>query len=248
MEKYNCIIVEDEPLATEVLQDYIQQVPFLHLTQSCSDAMYAMELLQKKKIDVIFLDIHLPKLKGLDFIKTIKNPPQIIITSAYGEYALQGYELNVVDYLLKPIEFSRFLMAVNKLRPQYEYSLNASKENIATVPGDSPDRLHLFFNVSKKKIKIYLDEILYIESIKEYIKVTTKNKSILTRFQLGQMMETLSKNNFIRIHRSFIVAREKIDAYTATAVEIAGQQIPIGRSYKELVLNMLDGDVLSGSL
>ncbi len=243
MEKYNCIIVEDEPLATEVLEDYIKQVPFLHLIQTCSDAMYAMEVLQKERIDVIFLDIHLPKLKGLDFIKTIKNPPQIIITSAYSEYALQGYEHNVVDYLLKPIEFSRFLMAVNKLKPQYENSPGVTKENMAVLPGDASERPYLFFNVSKKKIKVYLDEILYIESIKEYIKVITRNKSILTKFQLGQIEEILSKNNFIRIHRSFIVAREKIEAFTATAVEIAGQQIPIGRSYKELVLNLLDSDV-----
>ncbi|MEI9810650.1 MAG: response regulator [Bacteroidota bacterium] len=115
MQLYNCIIVEDEPLAAEVLRDYIQQVPFLVLKGVCPDAIYAIELLQKEKIDLIFLDIHLPKLKGLDFIKTVKIPPHIIITSAYHEYALQGYEYNVLDYLLKPVEFSRFLMAVNKL-------------------------------------------------------------------------------------------------------------------------------------
>src|SRR5581483_2248940 len=116
MQKYNCIIVEDEPLAAEVIKDYILQIPFLHYRGICTDALYAMEMLQKETIDLVFLDIHLPKLKGLDFIKALKHRPQIIITSAYQEYALQGYELNVVDYLLKPIEFSRFLMAVNKLR------------------------------------------------------------------------------------------------------------------------------------
>lgn len=113
MHRYNCIIVEDEPLAAEVIKDYIEQVPFLQLKGICTDALYAMDLLQKEYIDLVFLDIHLPKLKGLDFIKALKKPPQIIITSAYQEYALQGYELNVVDYLLKPIEFNRFLMAVN---------------------------------------------------------------------------------------------------------------------------------------
>src|SRR5919112_5159855 len=120
MQKFNCLVVEDEPLAAEVLEDYISQVPFLQLAAKCNDAIYALDLLKKEKIDLIFLDIHLPKLKGLDFIKTLNHSPKIIITTAYQEYALQGYELNVVDYLLKPVEFSRFIMAVNKLKQQHE--------------------------------------------------------------------------------------------------------------------------------
>ena len=234
MQRYNCIIVEDEPLAAEVLKDYILQIPFLQLKGICTDALYAMEMLQKEKIDLVFLDIHLPKLKGLDFIKALKKPPQIIITSAYQEYALQGYELNVVDYLLKPIEFNRFLMAVNKLKEP--------------VPADAPaianaaltERASLFFNVSKKRVKIYIDEILFIESLKEYIRITTKDKSILTKFQLGQIEEMLAKNGFLRVHRSFLVAKNKIDAFSATDVEIGGRQIPIGRSYKELVMAVLE--------
>src|SRR3954463_1539145 len=146
MHRYNCIIVEDEPLAAEVIKDYIEQVPFLQLKGSCTDALYAMDLLQKENIDLVFLDIHLPKLKGLDFIIALRKPPQIIITSAYQDYALQGYELNVVDYLLKPIEFNRFLMAVNKLKER------SSAE---------PQREVLFFNVSKKRVKVYIDEILF---------------------------------------------------------------------------------------
>jgi DNA-binding LytR/AlgR family response regulator len=224
MEKYSCIIVEDEPLAAEVLQDYIAQTPFLQLKAVCHDAIYAMELLQKEKIEVVFLDIHLPKLKGYDFIKALKQPPQIIITSAHQEYALKGYELNIVDYLLKPIEFSRFLMAVNKLKPKVS----------------TPERNYIFFNVNKKRVKVHLDEILYIESLKEYIRITTKDKSILTKFQLGQIEEMLEHNNFLRVHRSFIVAREKVEAFTATDVEIGGKQIPIGRNYKELVISLLE--------
>lgn len=239
MEKYNCIIVEDEPLAAEVLQDYIRQVPFLELKHSCSDAIYAMEILQRERADVIFLDIHLPKLKGLDFIKAIKNPPRVIITSAYGEYALQGYELNVVDYLLKPIEFGRFLMAVNKLKPVSENGYDSSRGHAIVMPPASADRPHLFFNVSKKKVKIYIDEIVYIESLKEYIRITAKDKTVLTKFQLTQIEELLPKEKFIRVHRSFIVSREKIDAFTATELELPGKQIPIGRSYKGLVINLL---------
>lgn len=234
MQQYQCIIVEDEPLAAEVLQDYVKQVPFLTLKGICGDAIYAMEMLQKEKIDLIFLDIHLPKLKGLDFIKTLKHPPHIIITSAYHEYALQGYEYNVVDYLLKPVEFSRFLMAVNKLRQAMP------TEMMPPASLQVGERSYLFFNVSKKKVKVFLDEILYIESLKEYIRIVTTNKSILTKFQLGQVEELLARNNFLRVHRSFIVAKDKIDAFTATDVEIASKQIPIGRSYKELVQSVLD--------
>ncbi len=234
MQKYSCIIVEDEPLAAEVLSDYIQQVPFLQLQGVCADAIYAMEMLQKEKIDLIFLDIHLPKLKGMDFVKALKDAPQVIITSAYQEYALQGYELNVVDYLLKPIEFSRFLMAVNKLKKP------AAPATIIHSAPASTERMHLFFNVSKKMVKVYLDEILYIESLKEYIRIVTKDKHILTKFQLGQIEELLARNNFLRVHRSFIVAKDKIEAFTATDVEICGKPIPIGRSYKELVMRGLE--------
>lgn len=233
MEKYNCIIVEDEPLAAEILKDYIDQVPFLNLITVCEDAIYALDVLQKENIDLIFLDINLPKLKGFDFIKTLKNPPKIIITTAYHEYALQGYEFNVVDYLMKPIAFQRFLVAVNKLKQPNETLPTPaySQEN---------DREYIFFNVSKKKVKIYVDEILYIESVKEYVNVVTVHKSILVKFQLSQMEALFPKSQFIRIHRSFIVAKNKIEAFSATDVEINNKQIPIGRSYKELVLSVIE--------
>ena len=234
MHRYNCIIVEDEPLAAEVIKDYIEQVPFLQLKGICTDALYAMDQLQKEIIDLVFLDIHLPKLKGLDFIKALKKPPQIIITSAYQEYALQGYELNVVDYLLKPIEFNRFLMAVNKLKERN------NGDSLPVSPAAAIERAALFFNVSKKRVKVYIDEILFIESLKEYIRITTKEKSILTKFQLGQIEEMLAKNGFLRVHRSFLVAKHKIDAFSATDVEVNGEQIPIGRSYKEMVMAVLE--------
>jgi DNA-binding LytR/AlgR family response regulator len=229
------MIIEDEPLAAEVLQDYIRQVPFLKLTCCCTDAFFAMESLQDSDIDLLFLDIHLPKMKGLDLIKVLKQPPKIIITSAYQEYALQGYEFNVIDYLLKPIDFNRFLKAVNKIGP--------TKETVLPVrPAVQPaERVHLFFTVGKKKVKVFLDEILYIESMKEYIRVNTKSKSVLTKFKLSQVDELLSENNFLRIHRSFIVAKDKIEAFSATEVELGGKQLPIGRSYKELVLSVLEG-------
>jgi DNA-binding LytR/AlgR family response regulator len=234
MQTYNCIIVEDEPLAAEVLQDYIRQVSFLKLVCCCSDALFAMESLQKFDIDLMFLDIHLPKMKGLDLIRILKKPPKVIITSAYQEYALQGYEFNVIDYLLKPIEFSRFLKAVNKIEQTKEFVLPPRP---TTLPAE---RVYLFFTVGKKKVKVYLDEILYIESMKEYIRVNTKSKSVLTKFKLSQVDGLLSENNILRIHRSFIVAKDKIEAFSATEVELSGKRLPIGRSYKELVLSVLE--------
>jgi len=234
MKKITCIIVEDEPIAAEILGDYIQQVPFLNKVAVCTDAIYAMEVLQKEKIDLMFLDIHMPKIKGMEFIKMLKYPPQIIITSAYNEYALQGFELGVLDYLLKPIEFNRFLMAVNKLQLQ-------TTATPTPQSSFSNEKASIFFNVNKKRIRILLDNILYIEGLKEYVKIfTTNGKTIITKTQLSYLEQELGKNGFIRIHRSFIVSKSKIDAYTAADVEIMGKNIPIGRGYKELIQTMME--------
>jgi DNA-binding LytR/AlgR family response regulator len=234
MLKYNCLIVEDEPLAAEILVDYISQVPFLELKSVCSDAIYAMEILQTEKIDLIFLDIHLPKLKGMDFLESLKVPPSIIITSAYKDYALQAFDAGVIDYLLKPIRFNRFLKAVGKM--------NQPNRLHAGDPGVlAGERKHVYFNVGKKRVKIYIDEILFIESVREYVRITTPEKTILVKYHITEMEELLTKDNFLRCHRSFIVSKSKITAFTATEVEIGGKQIPIGRSYKEVVISLLDG-------
>lgn len=234
MKKFNCIIIEDEPLAAEILEDYIRQVPFLEYKGICSDALYAMDKLKNEPIDLIFLDIHLPKLKGTDFLKTLKQAPHVIITSAYSEYALQGYELNVTDYLLKPIEFSRFLAAVNKLQQP------GDSNPVPAITHHPGEQSHLFFNVGKKRVKIIVDDILYIESVKEYIRINTPGKILLTKFQLHEIEKVLPRHQFIRVHRSFIVAKSKVDAFTAADVEVRGKQIPVGRSYKELVLAALE--------
>lgn len=232
MLKYNCLIVEDEPLAAEVLTDYIRQVPFLEWKGVCPDAIYAMERLQAEKTDLLFLDIHLPKLKGLEFLESLKNPPPVIITSAYNEYALDAFELNVLDYLLKPIRFNRFLKAVNKL------NLQAAVNSATGLP--LTERKSLFFNVGKKRVRIYLDEILFVESLREYARITTRDRNIVTKLQLSELDELFSDPNLLRIHRSFVVAKDKISAYTSTDVEIAGKQIPIGRSYKDFVFSLLE--------
>ena len=235
MRTIQCLIVEDEPLAAEVLQDYIEQVPQLALVGICTDAIYAMEALQKQSVDLLFLDIHLPKLKGLDFLKTLTDPPQVIITTAYHQYALQGYEHNVVDYLLKPIEFSRFLQAVNKVK------ITAGQTTQKEVPAlNQPERVYRFFNSNKRKVKVYLDEILYIESLKEYVRIFTPSKNIVTKFQIGEIEAFLDDPNFLRIHRSFLIAKDKIESFSANEVDIGGQTIPIGRSYRREVSRILD--------
>ena len=229
-QKLTCLIVEDEPLAAEVLKDYIEQLPHLQLVGICTDAIFALEKLQEEKVDVIFLDIHLPKLKGLDFIKTLKDPPHIILTTAHHQYALQGYELNILDYLLKPIEFERFLKAVNKLQV---------KSNTSTTENVKEERAFRFFNVNKKNIKIFLDEILLVESLKEYVRIYTAKKVIITKFQLGELEQNLNNTNLLRVHRSFLIAIDKIDAYSSSEIEIAGKSIPIGRTYQREVLKLI---------
>ncbi|NUN99168.1 MAG: response regulator transcription factor [Saprospiraceae bacterium] len=224
-----CLIIEDEPLAAEILSDYIRDAPGLELAGVCSDALFALEFLQRERVDVLFLDIHLPKLKGLDFLKTLSHPPQVILTTAYHEYALEGYELAVTDYLLKPIEFSRFLKAVQKLQHPVA--------QIEPLPApQTPERPAYFFNVGKKRVKVYFDEILYAESLKEYVRIFLPGRSVVTKMQLGELESLLGSAGFVRIHRSFLVAKSKIDAYSATEVEVGGKTLPIGRSYREVGL------------
>lgn len=228
MTKLKCLIVEDEPLAAEGLEAFIRQTPVLEFAGACSDALAALEFLKNRPVDVLFLDIHLPKLKGLDFLKTLKNPPQVILTTAYHQYALEGYELNVVDYLLKPFGFPRFLAAVDKLR------IPAQAQPAPVNP--APLRPFHFFNENKRQVKVFNDEILYVESLKEYVKIhTTTGDTIVTRFQLGEFEGHLKDDNLLRIHRSFLVAKDKVRAFSAAEVEVEGRKLPIGSSYRAAV-------------
>ena len=233
METLSCLIVEDEPIAAEVLEDYINQVSFLSLKGVCSDAILALDVLKKETIDVVFLDIHLPKLKGLEFLKILKQRPQIILTTAYHQYALDAFEENVVDYLLKPIEFSRFLKAVDKLETK-----TSNKPNVGESAQNSSRPFH-FFNVNRKMVKVFFDEILYIESLKDYSRIITANASLVTREQIGELETFFKDYPFLRIHRSYIVAVNHIHAFSATEIEVSGKTLPIGRSYKAIVANAL---------
>jgi two-component system, LytTR family, response regulator len=230
MSKIKCIIVEDEPLAVKVLADYISQTPFLELQGTFKDAILATDYLRNNNVDLIFLDIHLPKLKGMAFLKTLTNPPAVIITTAYHQYAVEGFSLNVTDYLLKPFEFERFLIAVTKVK-----TLQTEKQK----PDESEEkRDFIFLNVQKKKVKILYAEILYIESQKEYIKIVTTKKEYISKMSTHEIESLLPANLFKRIHRSFIVSVSKIESYTAEAVEMNGISIPIGRGYRDVIENL----------
>lgn len=229
---FNCLVIEDEPLAAEILRDYIAEVSDLHLIAVCRDVMTASGFLRSHPIDVLFVDIHLPKIKGIDFIKTIQNQYQVILTTAYDQYAIEGYNLNVVDYLLKPIEFSRFLQAIQKIK---------KNETIATEQADVSTRKGAFhfFNVDKRQVKVYLEDILYIESLKEYVKIHTRQQNLVTKIQIGEFESLLPSPNLIRVHKSFIINFDKVTAYSANAIEIGDHEIPIGRTYKELITKHL---------
>jgi two-component system, LytTR family, response regulator len=222
MPKITCIIIEDEPLAAKVLVDYISAVPFLELQKVFKDAILAAEFLLHHETDLIFLDIHLPKLKGMAFLKTLVNPPAVIVTTAYHQYAVEGFNLNVKDYLLKPFEFERFLTAVNKVNTEQKKGTDEAREFI-------------FVTIQKRKVKILFSEILYIESQREYIKIVTTRNEYISRISTNEIEELLPAAIFKRIHRSFIVSVNKIESYTAEMVEMNGISIPIGRGYKDVI-------------
>ncbi|MCC7244481.1 MAG: response regulator transcription factor [Saprospiraceae bacterium] len=226
MTPLRCLVVEDEPLAAALLEDFIGQVGFLRYVGRCPDAMRAADALQTQNVDVIFLDIHLPGLKGLDFLRTLSSPPQTILTTAYHEYALDGYDLNVVDYLLKPIGFERFMRAVQKLKPNID-------------PPKPAQDFH-FFNVNKKMVRVWLHEIAVVESLKEYVRLhLSDGTTLMTKQSLTGMEQMLADYGFVRVHRSFLVAMSHITAYSATEVNTAHLTIPIGRQYKGWELGKL---------
>lgn len=229
MSNIKCIIIEDEPLAVRVLVDYVSQVPFLELKQTFKDALQATDYLRNNSIELIFLDIHLPKLKGMAFLKTLTHPPAIIITTAYHQYAVEGFNLSVTDYLLKPFDFERFLIAVNKVK--------AGKSNAPIEGKEIKD--YIFISVQKKKVKLPFPEIVYVESQREYVKIVSTKKTYLTKMSTSEVESLLPTNQFRRVHRSFIISISKVESYTADMVEVNGISVPVGRGYKEALEDIL---------
>ena len=222
----NCIIIDDEPLAVNVIKNHLQEIGSVNIVETFNSAIEALSFLKENTIDLIFLDINMPLLDGLNFIKSLEKKPLIIITTAYDEYAIKTYELDVLDYLVKPISFPRFLKAVNRALRKVNSKSSTSNLKIAK-------REHIFIKVDKKKMqKIYLDEILVIESLRDYLKITTITDRYIIHSTLSNFTDKLPSSNFIRIHRSFTIAIDKIDVVQGNSVEIDGI-----RYHKNLVLN-----------
>ena len=236
--KIRCLVIDDEPPARNILKKHIVGVETLELSGECSNAVEALTFLQQHSVDLLFLDIQMPHILGTSFIRTMKNPPKVIFTTAYRKFAVEGFELNAVDYLLKPISFERFLQAVNKV---FQINLIATDQNI--MPADvaqDQEKLFLYFRVDRRMVKIFLDDILYVESLKDYIKIVTVSKAIVTKQPISSLEELLPADSFIRIHRSYIVAVNKINSFNADSVEIRKNELPIGRLYKHDVNKLLN--------
>ncbi|NHA05013.1 response regulator transcription factor [Mucilaginibacter sp. HC2] len=239
--KIRTLIVDDEPHAIEVLEKYISQFNQMELVGKCGDAIQAFQVLQQKPVDLMFLDIKMPGIKGTDLLRSLKNPPRVIFTTAYSEYALEGFELNAVDYLLKPISFERFLRAVDKI-----YQLAESKPR-PVITHEAPVSDHetfIYLKVERKTVKVNVNDILWIESLRDYVKVVIKDQVYITRQKISMLEEMLPENKFVRIHRSFIVALGKIDSFYSYSIEIAGHELPIGRNYKQDVQKKLKAERL----
>lgn len=224
-----CIIVDDEPLAQEVLENYLQRIGGeMHLVKKCSNALDAFQALHDERIDLLFLDIQMPVIDGLSFLKSLKNPPSVILTTAYPNHALEGYDLDVVDYLLKPISFERFLKAVNKVIEQRKAGVNGA--------GNAD---FMFVKVDSKLIKVNYADIVYIEGMKDYLKIFVKERPLVVHQTMKKIEDLLPKNKFIRVHKSYIVAISAVNSIVGNFIEINGKEIPIGANYKDHLIKLV---------
>ncbi|MGZ8536701.1 MAG: LytR/AlgR family response regulator transcription factor [Flavisolibacter sp.] len=230
--KLNCLIVDDEPLAIKVLEAHIANIPSLIVGGTCANAFTAMDILRQGKTDLMFLDIHMPKLMGHEFLRTLRTPPKVIFTTAYKEYALDAFDLDAKDYLLKPVTLERLVKAVNKISNTI---IVHEKEDTSIVEAQG----FVYFRANRKMIKVKYTEVIYVESMKDYIKIVLVNeKPLLVKQSISSLEEVLPANLFVRIHRSYIVAIDKIAAFTNHDVEIGGKELPIGRLYAHHLIKM----------
>ncbi len=226
--KIRCLIVDDEPPALEVLRAHIGSTPMLEVVGECRSAMAAFEFLQRQPVDLLFLDIQMPRLLGTELVKALTHPPKIIFTTAHREYAMEGFDLNAVDFLLKPISFDRFLKAVQKAVP-HETRAPRMEESLPASPR------FLYFRADRKMVKVIVDDIHYVESLKDYVKIFHGTHPLITKQTIMAVEEMLPEEEFIRVHRSFIVALRKISSFNQHAVFIGGNEIPIGPLYRSEV-------------
>lgn len=227
------LIVDDEPIAHDIIQKYCELIPSMKLMYNCYDALEALEFLNKNHVDLIFLDLNMPKLKGFAFLKTLSHPPKIIVTTAYKEFALEGYELNVVDYLLKPFSFERFLMAVNK----------ASASSIRKEDGhkeiDESINKTIFLKSNKKHIQLEINKILFLESAGNYVKVVTNEEVVLVRDKISSLLKQLPESLFVKVHKSFAIAIAHINSIEGNRVFIENHEIPIGKMHRNEIQELL---------
>ena len=217
-----CLIVDDEPLAREILGQYVSQSDELQLVGACKNANEVVELLQKESVDVLFLDIQMPGISGMALMKSLENPPLVVFTTAYDQYAVEGYEVRAVDYLLKPISPDRFKKAVEKVKDMIRYKKSSSN-----------DLDYMFIRADYQDIKVMFDDILYVEGLKDYVKIVTKEKRIITLTNIKGMLEKLPQDRFIRVHKSYIVAKDKVQAIKGPVLTIADKEIPVGLTFKD---------------
>jgi DNA-binding LytR/AlgR family response regulator len=221
---FKCLIVDDEPFARKLIRSHVTKIEGLDVAGECVDAIGASNFLRNHRIDLIFLDIQMPEVDGFQFVRTLKDPPAVIFTTAFREFALEAFELDVIDYLLKPISFDRFMKAVNKF---FERKTNLSSKLI-----EQSDLTFIYLKADRKNHKIDIEDITYIESMDEYVKVHLQNKVLVTRETISSLQAKLEANSFVRIHRSFIVATKFISSVSSDGVEIGGKMLPFGRAYK----------------
>ncbi|TKG94809.1 response regulator transcription factor [Puteibacter caeruleilacunae] len=232
-----CLIVDDEPLAIKVIRSYIDELGGFEIVAECKNAIEANNVLLSTCVDLIFLDINMPKISGVEFLKTLNNPPKTIFTTAHKEYALDGFDLDVVDYLMKPISMERFLRAINRYHRLSNASPGVPVQSPVTQPMDND---FIYVKGNRKMVKLVLSDVVLIEGLNEYVKIHLTDKYVVSKMSLSSLQDKLPSKRFIRIHRSFIVALDKIEAFSAANVEIVGKCYPIGRNYKESVMKALD--------
>lgn len=230
----NCLIVDDEPLARKLLSDYVQKVPYLHLLRTCSDPMEALDFLRENPVDLLFLDIQMPEITGLTLLKILQKKPWVILTTAYSEYALESYDLDVVDYLLKPITLERFLKAMEKINQRMQGIANQQLPSEQPVPLASESApAYIFVKDGTKLVKVKLSEIMYVEGMKDYVAIHTPQQRIVTLQRLKAMEEQLPESQFIRIHNSYIVALDWLDSIHKEKVKVGSALLPISDSYRK---------------
>ena len=231
MKTYNCFIVDDEPLAIEVIEDHLSKLQNFKVIGSYIDSIEAFIQYKNAEVDLLFIDIEMPDFNGLEFIKSLKNKPEIIITTAYRNFAVQGFDLNILDYLVKPIPFERFMQSIDKFIDK------KSNQNHKEAVADQQQ--FIIVRADRKNVKLFLDTILYVEGLKDYVKIVLRDKQLLTKQSIGNFEKSLQSNRFLRIHKSFIVGLDKVTAFTTYDVEIGRIEIPIGRSYKKSFLEVM---------